>query len=83
MEQNEVKELMAEIGKAIDKSSSNMWLIYPTLQCYDTEAEGIKLGIKQSIVKSRELLESIVEKHKLKIITTEEDFIIYTPKRII
>jgi hypothetical protein len=81
MEQNEVKELMAEIGKAIDKSSSNMWLIYPTLQCYDSEAKGIKLGIKQSIVKSRELLESIVEKRKLKIITTEEDFIIYTPRK--
>ena len=83
MEPNEVKELMAEIGKTIDKSSSNMWLIYPTLQCYDTEAEGIKLGIKQSIVKSRKLLESIAEKRKLRIITTEEDFIIYTPRKTV
>jgi hypothetical protein len=80
MEPNEVKELMAEIGNAIDESLSDMWLIYPTIQCYDTEAEGIKLGIKQSIVKSRELLESIVKKHKLKILSTEKDFIIYTPK---
>ena len=43
MEPDEVKELMAEIGKAIDKSSTDMWLIYPTLQCYDTEAEGIPI----------------------------------------
>ena len=84
MELNEVKELMNEIGKVIDIPSRTMWLIVPKPQVYDSDAEGYKLGIKQSSIKesSRKLLESIVEKHKLKMMKMEkEDLVIYTPRK--
>jgi hypothetical protein len=55
----------------------------PDPQVYDSEAEGYKLGIKQSSVKesSRKLLESIVEKRKLAMMRLKEDLIIYTPRK--
>lgn len=84
MNDNEINELEKEIFQEPKLSSIKMVRSDRNPQVYDSKAEGCTLNIKQDSVNplSRKLLDSIVEKRKLKMmLTTDNEYIIYTPKK--
>jgi len=85
MNMDEIGELITEVHGCSLKSEDieDMFVSIPNPQVYNTESEGYRLCIKKTLVNesSRNCLESIVKKRKLKMMESKGYLIIYTPRK--
>lgn len=76
---------MTEVFRCSLKSEDieDMFVSIPNPKTYSTESEGYRLCIKRTLVNesSRNCLESVVKKRKLKMMESKGYLIIYTPRK--
>lgn len=86
MEFKEATDLSLEISSkcSLKKPEKGLFvgIDLPSSTYFDADAEGHKLRIDKSIIdeSSRKCIESIVKKHKLKMMESEGYLVIYTPR---
>jgi len=85
MNMDEIDKLITEVYGCSLKSEDieDMFVSVPNPKVYNAESEGYQLCIKKTLVNesSRNCLNSIVKKRKLKINESKGYLIIYTPRK--